>query len=201
VHPDTAPEAPVSWPASLQETLYRRADLEIGAPMSLHSGALSDCGQAGWLREKQLAAVRTRWQNVPMCNRVVQKGKIIKPGERITVRMKGPGAEFELEFDGAVFGGPAKRESRGYWKGVERAEEVIIPHVSRFGEKNKVTGEQNWEDVADGSSLEGLLLPQPPGKDYRLLKVVTQPATAEQAARMGNDRAPIVLPPPLQPAR
>jgi hypothetical protein len=131
-----------------------------------------------------------------MCNRVVQKGKIIKPGERITVRMKGPGAEFDLEFDGAIFGGPAKRESKGYWKSKERAEEVIIPYVSQFGEKNKATDEQGWEDVAPDSSLEGLLLPQPPGKDYRLLKVVTQPATADQFARLGNDRAPVVLPPP-----
>jgi len=35
----------------------------------------------------------------------------------------------------------------------------------------------------------------PPGKAYRLLKVVTQPATPEQATRLGNDRAPVVLPP------
>jgi hypothetical protein len=131
-----------------------------------------------------------------MCNRVVQKGIIIKPGERIMVRLKGPGAEFDLPFGDAVFGGPAKRESRAYWKGVERAVEVVIPDVSRFGEKNKVTGEQGWEDLPAGSSLEGLLLPQPPGKDYRLLKVVTQPATPEQLAKLGNDRAPVVLPPP-----
>jgi hypothetical protein len=39
--------------------------------------------------------------------------------------------------------------------------------------------------------MEGLLLPQPPGKDYRLLKVVTQPATIEQIARLGNERAPV----------
>lgn len=34
--------------------------------------------------------------------------------------------------------------------------------------------------------------PAPPGKDYRLLKIVTQPASAEQSARLGNDRAPVV---------
>ena len=39
---------------------------------------------------------------------------------------------------------------------------------------------------------EGLLLPQPPGKDYRLLKIVTQPATPSQIEKLGNDRAPIV---------
>jgi hypothetical protein len=98
-------------------------------------------------------------------------------------------------FNEAVFGGPAKRESRGYWISREGAEDVIVPNVSRYGEKNKTTDEQGWEDVTPGSSLEGLLLPQPPGKAYRLLKIVTQPATPEQIARLGNDRAPIVHPP------
>lgn len=63
--------------------------------------------------------------------------------------------------------------------------------IERFGEKDKSTGEQNWEDVPANSAMEGLLLPRPPGKDYRLLKVVTQPATAEQFARLGNDRVPV----------
>jgi len=131
-----------------------------------------------------------------MCNRVVQNGVVIKPGGKMTVLMKGPGAEFELPFDRAVFGGPARSESRNYWIRREGAEDVIIPGVTHFGEKNKVTGEQGWEDFSTASALQGLLLPQPPGKDYRLLKVVTQPATPEQAACFGNDRAPIVLPPP-----
>jgi hypothetical protein len=42
------------------------------------------------------------------------------------------------------------------------------------------------------TSLEGLLLPRPPGKDYRLLKIVTQPATPNQLARFGNPRVPVV---------
>lgn len=127
-----------------------------------------------------------------MCNRVVQKDKVIKPGERVMVLLKGPGATFELPFESAVFAGPAKKESRGYWIQREGAEDVIVPDVTRFGEKNKTTDEQGWEDVPPGSALEGLLLPQPPGKDYRLLKIVTQPATPDQLARLGNDRAPIV---------
>lgn len=127
-----------------------------------------------------------------MCNRIVQDGRIIKPGERARVLMKGPGAVFELPFEDAVFGGPAKKESRNYWINREGAEPVIVPDIERFGEKNKATGEQGWEDVPPGSSLEGLLLPQPPGKDYRLLKIVTQPATEDQVARLGNDRVPVV---------
>jgi hypothetical protein len=43
--------------------------------------------------------------------------------------------------------------------------------------------------VPPGSALKGLLLPQPPGKDYGLLKIVTQPATADQLTRLGDDRA------------
>lgn len=130
-----------------------------------------------------------------MCNRFVQKDKVIKPGERATVLLKGPGGEFELPFPDAVFGGPAKKESRNYWLKKEGAVDVVVPDITRFGEKSKTTGEQGWEDVTPGSSLEGLLLPQPPGKDYRLLKIVTQTATADQLARMGNDRAPVVHPP------
>ena len=130
-----------------------------------------------------------------MCNRFVQKGKVVKPGDRTMVLMRGPQGEFEIPFDGAVFGGPARNESRGYWIKREGAEEVIVPEISRFGEKSKTTGVQGWEDVTPGSALQGLLLPQPPGKDYRLLKIVTQPATEEQLAHLGNDRAPIVLPP------
>jgi hypothetical protein len=127
-----------------------------------------------------------------MCNRVVQKGKVVKPGERAMVLMRGPQGEFLLPFTEAIFGGPAKSESRNYWIKREGAEEVLVPDVTRFGEKNKTTGEQGWEDLPPGSALQGLLLPQPPGKAYRLLKIVTQPATPEQIARLGNDRAPVV---------
>ena len=126
-----------------------------------------------------------------MCNRVVQNDVVVKPGGRATVLLRGPGGAFELPFSEAIFGGPAKRESRGYWIKREGAEDVLVPNISKFGEKNKTTGEQGWEDVPPG-----LLLPQPPGKDYRLLKIVTQPATPAQLARLGNDRAPVVHPPP-----
>jgi len=127
-----------------------------------------------------------------MCNRVVQKNRPIKPGERVKVLMRGPQGEFELPFTEAVFGGPARSESRNYWVKREGAVDVVVPDVTRFGEKNQATGEQGWEDLPPGSALQGLLLPQPPGKDYRLLKVMTQPASPDQVARLGNDRAPVV---------
>src|SRR5690349_21550222 len=109
-----------------------------------------------------------------MCNRIVQEERVIKPGGQVVVLMRGPGGQYELPFPKAVFGGPARRESRNYWIKREGAEDVIVPNVSRYGEKNQTTGVQGWEDVEPGSALEGLLLPQPPGKDYRLLKVLTQ---------------------------
>jgi hypothetical protein len=128
-----------------------------------------------------------------MCNRFVQSGKEVRPGQRTLVLMRGPAGKFEVPFEEAVFGGPARCESRNYWIKREQAEPVIVPGISRFGEKDKATGVQNWEDVPEGSALEGLLLPTPPGKAYRLLKVVTQEATPEQIARLGNDRAPVVI--------
>jgi hypothetical protein len=105
--------------------------------------------------------------------------------------MKGPGGFFELPFE-AVFAGPARSESPDYWIKREGAEAVLIPEISRFVEKDKQSGRQTWEDVPGGSAMEGLLLPVPPGKDYRLLKIVTQAATPEQLARLGNDRVPIL---------
>ena len=103
------------------------------------------------------------------------------------------GGEFELPDEEAVFGGPARTESRGSWLHREHAEPAIIPKVTGFGEKDKTTGQQNWEELPAPSALEALLLPTPPSKAYRLLKVLTQPAKPEQLARLGNDRAPVVL--------
>lgn len=126
-----------------------------------------------------------------MCNRFVQDGVEIKPGKKAKVLLRGPGGVFELEFNSAVFGGPARSESRSYWIKREGAEEVVVPGITSFGEKSKVDGKQNWESVPIGSALAGLLLPTPPGKDYRLLKIVTQAATSDQELRLGNDRAPV----------
>lgn len=127
-----------------------------------------------------------------MCNRVVQDGRVIKPGERLRVKMRGPGGTYELDFEGAVFGGPARAESRAYWERREGAEDVLVPDVSAFGEKSQLSGEQGWEELPAGSALQGLLLPLPEGKDYRLLKIVTQAATPDQCARLGNPRAPLL---------
>ena len=75
-----------------------------------------------------------------MCNRIVQEGKVIKPGERTKVLLRGPGGEFEIEYQ-AVFGGPARSESKNYWLHRERAEEVIIPGITAFGELGYYTAD------------------------------------------------------------
>jgi hypothetical protein len=126
-----------------------------------------------------------------MCNRFVQHGKEVRPGQPATVLLRGPGGEFELPYAEAVFGGPARTESRQYWIRREGAQDVLIPGIERFGEKDKRSGQQNWAEVPEDSAMEGLLLPPPPGKEYRLLKVVTQPATPGQLASLGNDRVPV----------
>jgi len=77
-----------------------------------------------------------------MCDRFVQKSRVAKPGERAMVLMRGPGGEFDLPFEEAVFGGPARGESRGYWIQREPAE-PIVPDIERFGDKNKTTGEED----------------------------------------------------------
>ena len=131
-----------------------------------------------------------------MCNKFVQDGVEVRPQGKATVLMRGPAGEFELPFT-AVFGGPARKESRGWWKSQKGAEDVIVPGISRFGEKDKATGVQNWEDTAPDTALQGLLLPEEiakkTGEPYRILKVVTQPATEEQSSRLGNDRVPVII--------
>ena len=82
-----------------------------------------------------------------MCNRYVQKGREVRPQQGTTVLMKGPGGYFELPFE-AVFGGPARNESRNYWIKKEGPEPVLVPDISRFGEKDKAMGAQNWPFAA-----------------------------------------------------
>jgi len=55
-----------------------------------------------------------------MCNRYVQSGKEVRPGQRTMVLMRGPGGEFELPFEEAVFGGPARCEIRAERTGAQR---------------------------------------------------------------------------------
>lgn len=128
-----------------------------------------------------------------MCNRFVQNGRVVKPGEKATVLLRGPAGEFEIEFDQAVFSGNAREDKKRYW--LKQADEVIVPGISAYGEKNKLTGAQSFEQVPDGSRALGFLLPQPEGKEYRLLKILTTDGGPKRTALFGNDRTPVLEPP------
>lgn len=124
-----------------------------------------------------------------MCNVVIQSGQQIRPQGILRVRLEEDGRSAE-----GVFAGSARRESRAYWSR-EGAEPCLIPDVSGFGESNERDGGQSFETLPEGSSLRGFLLPpkvSKTGAEYRLLKVMTRPATAEEYARLGNERMPIV---------
>jgi hypothetical protein len=56
-----------------------------------------------------------------------------------------------MPFDEAVFGGPARNEWRQYWIQRKGAEPVLVPEISRCGEKDKATGEQHRNDLPAGS--------------------------------------------------
>src|SRR5438067_11095357 len=108
-----------------------------------------------------------------MCNRIVQKGREVKPGQPVMVLMRGPRGEFEMPFEEAAFGGPARNESRNYWIQREGADPLSVPDAERFFERDETTGKQNSEDVPSGTALEGLWQRKAPGQDCRALKVCT----------------------------
>lgn len=128
-----------------------------------------------------------------MCNRFIQNGRVVKPGEKATVLLRGPAGEFALEFPNAVFSGNAREDKKRYW--LKQAEECVVPGITAYGEKNKTTGAQSFEEVPDGSKMLGFLLPQPEGKTYRLLKILTRDGGPTRTALFGNDRTPVLEPP------
>lgn len=74
-----------------------------------------------------------------MCDRFIEKCREVRPGQRALALMRGPGGEFEKPFDEAIFGGRIRNESRNYWIQRGRTEPVVVPDISRFGEKDKAT--------------------------------------------------------------
>jgi len=127
-----------------------------------------------------------------MCNAIVQDNVTIKPGQKARVLLKGPAGYFEIEYTGAVLAGCATEEKLRWWK--TQGEEVMIP-AEGFGEKNKIKGGQGFGSLPAGSYIKGILMRQEPGKDYRILKIVTRDGGGDALERWGNDRVPVVLPP------
>jgi hypothetical protein len=117
----------------------------------------------------------------------------------------------------------------GTWAGSATAEKLdwwLRPAAgSRLAQSEEVTaiaakaddnGEIVWGDAPPGARLLFVLEPAPPGKDYRLAKLVTTASTPAQLAWFRHERAslfgrlkadgsiekisPLVPPPPVAPA-
>lgn len=89
-----------------------------------------------------------------------------------------------------VWAGSAQKEKLRYWTKTMSGEVVTVPGVSRWGEIDGLREE--WEDIPEGLTLAGILLPPQMGlngQTYRLLKIMTAPATGKQLGRFEKDRA------------
>jgi hypothetical protein len=143
-----------------------------------------------------------------MCNRFVQKGRMVKPGGKAIIFLRGPGGLMPVELDRkghpllameGVYSGAAQSETvERKWIRAQHAVEVLIPHVTSFGDWHVALDKQLDHDLPAGSALAGVLLPEVERKDgtgpYRLLKVQTRAATPEEEERIGNDRMAVVVP-------
>jgi hypothetical protein len=93
--------------------------------------------------EKHLNPIR-------MCNRFVQKGREVRPQQSATVLMKGPGGFFELPFE-AVFGGPARNESRNYWRKSRQPMNALLGSLIRAWNYSKWRNDCDhrvWDRIA-----------------------------------------------------
>ena len=113
------------------------------------------------------------------------------------IRYNGPNGDWEQEITEGVFSGSARDDNPRAWR---HGTEVLVPHVSAFGNRDDDTGDEDWEPVPAGSALEGYLLPQQELKDgsggkYRLLKLgyLSGDRGAGEAvrARAHSDRSPV----------
>lgn len=147
-----------------------------------------------------------------MCNVFEQVGRVVKPGGRVVVYLRGPGGRMAVVADEkgrlprpfvAIYAGAAKSERLHFlWLRQKKGEEVLVPGVSKFGDWHVKQNRQLDHDLPAGSALAGVLLPEQTGRDgkvYRLLKVQTRAATPEEEERVGNDRMPVVIPWPDAP--
>ena len=148
-----------------------------------------------------------------MCNRFVQKGRMVKPPGKAIVFLRGPGGVMPVNLDRkghpllpieGLYTGAAQSESvKQKWIRAQHAVEVLIPHVTSFGDWHVGRDVQLDHDLSAGSALAGVLLPEVARKDgtgtYRLLKVQTRAATPDEEERIGNDRMAVVVPWPDAP--
>lgn len=102
-----------------------------------------------------------------------------------------------LTHDGIVlsgkWAGSATREKLKWWASHPGAQLVQTPKpITEVSETAKDDGELQWCDAPDGARLFFVLEASPPGKDYRLAKLITTKATESQEAYFRRDRFPLL---------
>jgi hypothetical protein len=135
-------------------------------------------------------------------------------------RKPGPVIPFELT-DGstveAIWAGSATEEKLDWWLRKPGSQLAQTEPVAAVASKADDDGELIWGDAPHGARLLFVIEAAPPGKSYRLAKMVTTAATAAQHAYFRHDRsalfgllnadgsikkiAPCQPPPPAGPAQ
>jgi len=113
-------------------------------------------------------------------------GKEWKPGQPLPLELvDGTPAE-------GVWAGFATREKLAWWTRQPGNELAQGEAVAEIAERADDSGEMIWGAVPEGSRLLFVVEPSPVGKNYRLAKMVTTAATAEQSAYFRHGRYPVL---------
>ena len=115
-----------------------------------------------------------------MCAALEFNSRVIRPG-------KLAGAWRGEKFEQIVWAGFARRETLGWWKR-QGAELVDVP-AHRFAERSERDRKLRWDDVPRGLVVRGVVLAE---TKTPLLKIVTRASTAEELARFGHPRMPLI---------
>lgn len=104
-----------------------------------------------------------------------------------------PSVPFPLTFaDGTrvegIWGGSAQGEKLAWWLGKAGNELAQTEEVAAIAIRDEETKEVRWGRAPAGARLFFVLEPSPPGKDYRIAKMVTTAATPAQAAYFNEER-------------
>ena len=118
-----------------------------------------------------------------MCNLYRDgKGDVWKPGQKVPV-MFADGTESE-----GVWAGSAREEKLDWWLG--KAGNVLAQSelVTEVAFKADDDGELQWGQAPEGAHLLFVVEAPPPGKKYRLARMITARANPGQVAYFRHDR-------------
>jgi hypothetical protein len=87
-----------------------------------------------------------------------------------------------------IWGGSAREERLSWWLKKPGSDLVQTEEVSEIAIRDEDTGEIRWGAAPAGGRLLFVLEAPPPGKDYRIAKMVTTAATEAQAAYFNEER-------------